>query len=130
MPHASKASTENVRVTVVARYVPERSNPAMSNYFFAYQVTIANEGAMPVRLLTRHWIITDALNRVEEVEGVGVIGETPIIQPGEDYTYTSFCPLKTVFGTMRGTYGMVRPNGETFHATIASFSLLGPNAVQ
>ncbi len=130
MPGTSEAVTQGVRVRVQAKFIPERSNAAANQFFFAYHVTIANEGDTAVRLLTRHWIITDARDQVEEVEGVGVVGETPVIEPGDSFAYTSFCPLRTVFGTMRGTYGLVRPSGDTFHATIAPFTLAGPNAVQ
>lgn len=125
----SEAVTDGVRVRVAARYVPERSSPIARQYLFAYEVTVRNEGEEAVRLLTRHWIITDANNKVEEVEGVGVVGETPIIHPGEAFTYTSFCPLRTEFGTMHGSYGMVRQSGKTFDARIATFALSIPNAV-
>lgn len=125
----SEALTEDVRVSVQSRYLPERSNPLVREYLFTYRVTIRNEGPEPVRLLTRHWLIRDAHGEPEEVEGVGVVGETPIIAPGEAHVYASFCPLRTEFGTMEGSYGMVRPNGQTFRAEIASFSLCMPTAV-
>lgn len=98
-------------------------------FLFTYRVTIANEGDEAVRLLTRRWVITDALGHSEEVEGVGVVGETPVIAPGEEHTYDSYCPLRTEFGTMGGSYGMVRPDGETFRATIADFRLAVPSAI-
>ncbi len=100
-----------------------------SEFLFAYEVTIGNEGDRPVRLLTRHWIIRDALGTVEEVEGVGVLGESPTIGPGEAHVYTSYCPLKTEFGTMEGSYGMVRADNTTFRATVAPFSLARPCAI-
>lgn len=125
----SEALTDQVRVTVTSRFLPERSNPLTAEYLFTYEVTITNEGTEPVRLLTRHWVITDARGESEEVEGVGVVGETPIIAPAEAHVYTSFCPLRTEFGTMHGSYGMVRPNGQTFRAEIAPFSLVLPHAV-
>ena len=125
----SEAVTKGVRVRVETRYLPERSNPLSRQFLFAYEVTIRNEGEEAVRLLTRHWIITDANNKVEEVEGLGVVGETPVIRPGQAFTYTSFCPLRTEFGTMHGTYGMVRPSGEEFDARISPFALKIPNIV-
>lgn len=118
--------TEGIRISVRTTFVPERSNPEESVYFFAYEVTIANEGAEAAQLLTRHWVITDATGRVDEVVGDGVVGETPVIYPGESFTYTSFCPLRTETGTMHGTYGMVRPDGRRFDAFIPMFNLEEP----
>lgn len=126
---ASEKLTDSIRVTVNSRFLPERSNPVTHDYLFAYNVNIANEGAEPVRLLTRHWVIVDANGSREEVEGVGIVGETPIIAPGEVHTYSSFCPLRTEFGTMKGSYGMVRPSGKTFRAEVAPFSLVHPTAI-
>lgn len=125
----SEAVTEGIRITVRTAYVPERSNPGSSYYFFAYEVTIANEGTEPAQLLTRHWIITDANGNVDEVAGEGVVGDTPNLEPGEAYTYTSFCPLRTDSGTMHGTYGMVRPDGRSFDATIPQFTLIEPYTI-
>ena len=125
----SEAVTDNIRVQVHQRYLPEHSNPISSRWLFGYQVAISNESNEPVRLVTRHWIITDANGDVEEVEGIGVIGETPIIEPGETYRYSSFCPLKTPFGSMQGSYGMVRPDGESFHADINAFNLVTPDSI-
>lgn len=110
-------------------YVPERSNPSGSYWFFAYEVTMSNESDEPAQLLTRHWIITDGDGAVEEVVGEGVVGETPTLEPGESFTYTSFCPLRTESGTMHGTYGMVRPDGRKFDATIAPFTLTEPYTI-
>lgn len=120
----SIAVTQGIKVSVKTQYLEEESEPEQHKYFFAYQITIKNEGPQRVQLLTRHWIIKDATNEVEEVEGEGVVGQTPIIAPGDSYTYVSHCPLRTEYGTMRGSYGMVRPNGEAFEATIAPFALL------
>lgn len=125
----SEAVTEGIRITVRSMYVPERSNPTASYWFFAYEVTILNESDEPAQLLTRHWIITDGDGKVEEVIGEGVVGETPHLAPGEAFTYTSFCPLRTEVGTMHGTYGMIRPDGREFDATIAEFTLTEPYTI-
>ena len=122
----SEAVTEGIRIEVRSAFVPERSNPNDSYYFFAYEVTITNEGDEPARLLTRHWIITDGGGNVDEVVGEGVVGETPYLAPGESFSYTSFCPLRTETGTMHGTYGMVRPDGREFDAVVAPFTLSEP----
>ena len=124
-----EAVTEGIRISVRSSYIPERSNPPEGYYFFAYEVTIANEGDEPAQLLTRHWIITDAAGHVEEVIGDGVIGETPLLEPGQEFTYTSFCPLRTDSGEMHGTYGMVRPSGETFDAVVPRFTLIEPYTI-
>jgi len=125
----SEAVTRGVRVTVSPRYAPEHSSPSGSRWVFLYTVRIANEGAEPVQLLSRHWIITDGTGRVEEVRGPGVVGEQPVIQPGQAYEYTSGCPLPTPFGSMAGTYQMVTGGGETFDAEIALFALREPGAI-
>jgi ApaG protein len=125
----AEAVTEGVRISVRTAYLPERSNPGEGLYLFTYEVTIANEGDEPVQLLTRHWIITDANGTTEEVVGPGVVGETPNLAPGEAFTYSSFCPLRTETGTMHGTYGMVRPSGRRFDATIPRFTLTEPYTI-
>jgi ApaG protein len=125
----SEAVTEGVRVTVECRYLPERSSALTRQFLFGYTVTIKNETREPVKLLTRHWIITDAAGEVQQVEGVGVVGETPVIGVGGSHTYGSFCPLRTEFGTMAGSYGMIRPSGATFRAEVALFRLVLPSAV-
>ncbi|MFV8753221.1 Co2+/Mg2+ efflux protein ApaG [Nannocystaceae bacterium ST9] len=129
MPERSEALTRDVRVTVQARYVPERSRPEDDLWFFAYHVIIENVGAETVQLLSRHWIITDGETRVQEVRGPGVIGEQPVLGPGEKFEYTSACPLPTSFGTMHGSYQMITLEGDPFDATIAPFSLSLPHAV-
>ena len=116
--------TEGIKVSVKTQYLTEESEPENHKWFFAYQITIENEGHKAAQLLTRHWIIKDGHSQVEEVQGEGVVGQTPVIEPGQSFTYTSWCPLRTEYGIMRGSYGMVRPNGETFAATIAPFALL------
>ena len=125
----SEAVTRHVRVQVRGQYAPERSSPASQQWFFLYTVTIANEGDDTVQLMTRHWIITDANNHVEEVKGPGVVGEQPVLQPGETFTYTSGCSLTTPFGMMEGTYQMVTSEGEQFDARIAPFTLSEPYTV-
>lgn len=125
----SVAVTQGIKISVICKYLEAESEPERDRYVFAYQVTMENEGFEPAQLLTRHWIIQDAYNHVEEVIGDGVVGETPMLAPGESFTYTSFCPLPTDWGTMRGTYGMQRPSGETFDAVIAPFALMRPSAL-
>ncbi len=125
----SEALTRGVRVQVRSQFAPERSNPAAHQWFFLYTVTIANEGAETVQLMTRHWIITDGNGHVEEVKGPGVVGEQPVLKPGESFTYTSGCPLTTALGTMEGTYQMVTASGEAFDAAIAAFILSEPYTV-
>lgn len=122
----SSAVTRGVRVEVVHRYIPERSSPLDSKYLFAYQVTITNEGELPVQLQNRHWIIKDAYGRTEEVRGPGVVGHQPHLTPGESFRYTSFCPLQTTHGEMRGTYEMFYDDGTSFEAEIAPFFLMVP----
>ena len=125
----SDATTQGIRVQVVSRYAPERSQPAGNKWFFLYTVTISNEGAETVQLLTRHWIITDGAGQVEEVRGPGVVGKQPTLAPGESFEYTSGCPLSTSFGVMEGSYQMVTTSGERFDAKIAPFTLSEPYTV-
>lgn len=119
----SIAVTEGIRVTVTSRYVPEHSHPRARRYVWAYTVRITNEGTDAARLVTRHWIITDATGKVDEVRGPGVVGEQPLLEPGDSFQYTSSCVLSTPRGTMHGTYRMVRPDGSGFDAEIAPFTL-------
>ena len=125
----SEATTRGVRVSVVSEYAADRSKPNQQQWFFLYTITIANEGAETVQLLTRHWIITDGSGHIEEVRGPGVVGQQPVLAPGETFTYTSGCPLTTPFGRMEGTYQMVTRSGETFDAQIAPFTLSEPYTV-
>jgi ApaG protein len=125
----SEAVTRGIRVKVRAKYAPEHSSPQRNRWFFAYTVTIENEGDERTQLLTRHWIISDAHGNVEEVQGPGVIGEQPVIDPGEQFEYTSGCPLPTPFGSMRGTYQMVTPLGDVFDVDLAPFALSEPYSV-
>lgn len=123
----SIALTNGIRVSVKTQYLENESEPKHEKFVFAYQITIANEGPDDAQLLTRHWVIQDATNHVDEVIGEGVIGETPILTPGREFVYTSYCPLKTEWGIMKGSYGMVREDGETFDAVIAPFALMPPH---
>jgi ApaG protein len=125
----SNAITRGVRVRVESRYVPERSSPEQGYYFFAYRIRISNEGEEQVQLVSRRWTITDAHGRVEQVAGPGVVGEQPVLPPGQSFEYTSFCPLPTPIGSMHGTYQMVTANGVQFDAEIAPFSLAVPTAL-
>jgi ApaG protein len=125
----SEAVTRGIRVHVSSQYSPERSQPSGSQWFFLYTVRIVNEGAETVQLVTRHWVITNGDGQVEEVRGPGVVGEQPVLQPGEGFEYTSGCPLSTPFGTMHGTYQMITRNGEMFDAEIAPFTLSEPYTV-
>ena len=125
----SEAATRGIRVRVQSTYVPERSQPDKNHWFFVYTVRIANEGAEPAQLVSRHWIITDANGHVQEVRGPGVVGDQPLLAPGEAFEYTSACPLTTPFGTMHGTYQMVTRSGEKFDAQIAAFTLSEPTAI-
>jgi ApaG protein len=126
---SSEAVTRGVRVQVLSEYSPERSDPANSQWFFLYTIEISNEGTEPVQLVSRHWIITDAEGHVEEVRGPGVIGQQPVLSPGESFTYTSGCPLTTPFGKMEGTYQMITANAVEFDAVIAPFTLSEPYTV-
>jgi ApaG protein len=125
----SVATTNGIRVEVVSKFLPERSSPRHRQFLFAYHVTISNEGDEAAQLLSRRWIITDANGEVQTIEGPGVVGAQPVLEPGMAYEYTSFCPLPTPFGTMQGHYVMIRPDGEKFDAEIAPFMLAVPNAV-
>ncbi len=119
--------TNGIRVAVVTRYLSDHSEPNEEKFVFAYDITISNEGDESAQLLARHWIIQDATNFVDEVIGEGVIGETPFLEPGGSFSYTSFCPLRTEWGVMKGTYNMTRPSGEEFEAVIAPFVLMPPH---
>jgi ApaG protein len=121
-----KAVTRNIRVTVTPRFLPERSSADKNYYFWAYTIQITNEGAQTVQLKTRHWRITDAFGRVQDVRGAGVVGEEPVLEPGRSFEYTSGVPLPTPSGFMVGTYGMIADTGERFDIEIPAFSLDAP----
>lgn len=125
----SEATTRGIRVEVTAEYSPERSRPADKQWFFLYTVRISNKGRETVQLISRQWIITDAHGHIEEVRGPGVVGEQPVLEPGDAFEYTSGCPLNTSFGTMHGTYQMTAPGGDPFDVEIASFTLSEPYTV-
>ena len=125
----STATTRDVRVDVRARYSPEHSDPDRPLWFFLYTITITNDGDRTVQLQSRHWIITDSDGEEEEVRGPGVVGQQPVLAPGESFEYTSGCPLGTSFGTMHGTYQMTTEDGEGFDAEIAPFALSMPYAI-
>ena len=125
----SDTTTRGIQVQVESDYVPERSSPEESLYFFSYTVRISNHGKESAQLISREWIITDLEDRVEKVRGPGVVGEQPLLRPGESFVYTSFCPLKTPFGSMEGHYSMITAEGEAFDARIPFFALAMPHAV-
>lgn len=120
----SSQETNGVSISVTSYYLPEKSVPAMNQYLFGYEITIENRNPEPVQLLHRHWIISDALGRTEEVKGPGVIGQQPRLLPGQSFSYNSFCPLSTPFGSMKGTYRMMRDNGEIFEVIVPLFNLV------
>ena len=113
----------------MSRYSPESSQQVQGAWVFQYTVRITNEGSDTVQLLSRHWIIADALEHIEEVRGPGVVGEQPVLAPGESFQYSSWCPLRTPTGTMRGTYQMLGPGGRGFDIEIAPFALRAPYTV-
>lgn len=118
-----RAVTRNIEVVVTPRFVADRSSPENSYFFWAYTISITNNGGETVQLKTRHWRITDATGRRQEVRGAGVVGEEPVLKAGETFEYTSGVPLQTPSGFMTGTYGMVTAGGELFDIEIPAFSL-------
>ncbi len=126
---SSDCITRGVRVTVQPTYLEEESNPARGLWAHAYFVRIRNEGQDRVQLVSRHWIITNAHGVEEHVQGPGVVGKQPILDPGDEFTYTSGCPMDTPVGTMHGTYRMVSSTGESFDVVIAPFTLAEPLAL-
>jgi ApaG protein len=128
MHRIAMAESTRYDITVVpkASYVDDQSDPSKSQYVFAYTITISNTGTIPAQLISRHWIITDANGKVVEVKGLGVVGEQPLLKPGESFEYTSGTHLETSVGTMHGTYQMVAEDGRQFDAPIPSFTLSVP----
>ena len=116
----------NVKVAAQSFYIEEQSVPEQGRYVFAYTITIRNDGAVPARLLSRHWIITDSNGKVEEVRGEGVVGEQPYLRPGEGFQYTSGAVIETPVGSMQGSYRMVADDGVAFEARIPVFTLSAP----
>jgi len=122
------ATTRGVTVRVSPAYLPDQSDPRSGRWVWSYHIRIENDGRQPVQLISRHWIITDARGKIEEVKGLGVVGEQPIVEPGRAYDYVSGCPLETASGMMRGSYRMVDGGGESFDVAIPPFSLDSPQA--
>ncbi len=116
-------------VQIVPRYLAAQSDPDEGQYLFAYTVTLRNTGDIAAQLISRHWVITDGNQRVEEVRGPGVVGEQPVLQPGQSFEYTSRCPLPTPVGTMRGAYHCVAQDGTEFVVNIAEFVLATPHVL-
>ena len=125
----SEAVTRGLRVRVRSGYSPEHSRPDANTWFFLYTIRIANEGRETCQLLSRHWIIRDATGKIEEVRGPGVVGEQPVLEPGDEFEYTSGCPLTTPFGSMEGSYQMVSEDGTRFDVEIGRFELREPGAI-
>ncbi len=126
----SQAVTRGVRVDVRSAYVPERSTPESGYFFYAYRVQITNDGEVPVKLLSRHWQITDGEGNREDVRGPGVVGEQPFLAPGDTFSYTSACPLRTRHGTMGGTFQMLDIEGDLFDAEVGVFGLVYPQPLK
>ena len=118
-----------ISVSVNTTYLAEQSDPSADRYVFAYTITIANSGTVAAQLISRHWIITDAENVTQEVKGLGVVGEQPLLRPGESFEYTSGTAMATPVGTMRGTYQMVAEDGNKFEAEIPQFTLSMPRVL-
>jgi len=119
----------NIKVDVETQYIEEQSNPDQNYFVFAYTITIQNQGQQTAQLLTRHWVITDSNHKVQEVRGDGVVGEQPILKPGEQFVYTSGTMLETSVGTMRGSYQMESDDGSKFKAMIQEFVLSAPRVL-
>ena len=134
LPHPSSATVAEgkqyqIDISVSTAYLEDQSDPASERYVFAYTITIANTGTVAAQLISRHWIITDAENVVQEVKGLGVVGEQPLLRPGESFEYTSGTAMATPVGTMRGSYQMVAEDGNKFDAEIPSFTLSMPRVL-
>ena len=122
----AESNKYEIAVTPKAMYVDDQSDPSKNHYVFAYTITITNTGSMPAQLISRHWLITDANGKVMEVKGLGVVGQQPLLKPGESFEYSSGTHLETAVGTMRGTYQMIAEDGHAFDAPIPSFTLSVP----
>jgi ApaG protein len=123
-----QATTHGIRITVEPEFMPDRSAPGEGRYFWAYTIEITNLGDRTAQLTHRHWRITDAKGKVEEVRGPGVVGEQPMLKPGQSFRYTSGCPLTTPSGIMAGTFRMVDEDARAFDVEIPAFSLDSPHA--
>jgi len=122
-------NTHAIDIAVATRFLDDQSAPEADRYVFAYTIRIHNSGEVPARLVSRHWVITDANGKVQEVRGAGVVGEQPWLRPGEDFEYTSGAVLETALGTMQGSYQMVADDGTEFDAPIAPFTLSIPRTL-
>jgi ApaG protein len=122
-------ATYDFKVTVITQYLEEQSNPDKAHFVFAYTITIKNTGDVPAQLISRHWIITDANNKVHEVQGLGVVGHQPLLKPGEGFEYTSGSSLETPQGTMKGIYFCVAEDGHRFEVAIPEFVLSLPRTL-
>jgi len=125
----NETDLNNIEVDVETRYIEDQSNPEQNYYVFAYTITIQNKGQQSAKLLTRHWVITDSNQKVQEVRGDGVVGEQPLLKPGEQFVYTSGTMLETDVGTMKGSYQMLADDGSHFDATIDEFVLSPPRVL-
>ena len=125
----TEAALNHIEVDVETRYIEDQSNPEKNYYVFAYTITIQNKGQQSAKLLTRHWVITDSNQKVQEVRGDGVVGEQPLLKPGEQFVYTSGTMLETAVGTMKGSYQMLADDGSQFDATIDEFVLSTPRVL-
>lgn len=128
MNKKSDCITEGIRITVDPEYIPGELVSTNGKYLFSYRVRIVNEGELPAKLISRHWIIIDSEGKTENVQGEGVVGRQPKLNPGEEFKYTSYCPLGTPWGTMEGTFQMLRNDGTEFKAIIERFYLVSPEA--
>ncbi|MEO8410463.1 MAG: Co2+/Mg2+ efflux protein ApaG [Propionivibrio sp.] len=126
MPASSKY---RIAVAAAPQFIADQSDPEAEKYVFAYTITIENVGSAPAQLISRHWIITDGNSQAQEVRGLGVVGQQPLLQPGEKFEYTSGCQLDTPVGTMRGSYQMTADDGTQFEAKIAEFTLSIPRVL-
>ncbi len=129
MEYTDQASPHGIRVDVETAFVAEQSDPVKTRYVFSYTITIRNEGSRSARLLTRHWIITDANGKVQEVRGDGVVGEQPYLKPGQGFRYSSAAMIETPVGVMQGSYQMIAEDGRSFDAPIAPFRLAIPGVL-
>ena len=129
MSVANSQAVYDTRVEVETSYIPEQSAPQQNRYVFAYTITIRNHGSLPAKLLSRHWVITDANGKVEEVRGEGVVGEQPYLKPGDGFRYTSGTVIETPVGSMQGSYHLIADDGSEFDTPIPAFSLSMPHAL-
>lgn len=125
----AESKKHEIKIDVATQYLPDQSVPDAERFFFAYTITVTNTGTVAAQLISRHWVITDADGKVEEVRGLGVVGHQPLLKPGETFEYTSGCPLATPVGTMSGSYQMVADDGTRFEAVVPEFLLSMPRTL-